>query len=92
MSVKFAEGSSKNKRPVRCFCVSVWWRKTDPGRRNKQSMAELTGAQQKREQSRERYARPGQHVSKEVVSEVFEKWLVHLSRDPEGVSLEQVTG
>lgn len=73
MSVKFAEGSSKNKRPMRCFCVSVWWRKTDLGKRNKQSMTELTGAQEKREQSRERRLRPGQHVSKEVISEVLAK-------------------
>lgn len=69
--------------------MSVWRRKTDPGKRNKQSMAELTGAQEKREQSRERHARPGQRVSKEVVSEVFEKWLVHLSKDPEGGSLNR---
>lgn len=55
--------------------------------RNKQSMTGLTGAQEKREQSREKHARPGQHVSKEVVSEVLEKWLVHLSKDPEGVSV-----
>lgn len=67
--------------------MSVWWRKTDPGKRNKQSMTGLTGAQEKREQSRERHARPGQCVSKEVISEVLEKWLVHLSKDPEGVSV-----
>lgn len=87
----FAESSSRNKRPVRRFCVFVWWRKTDPGKREI-SKAWLNRPVLRRKGSRaEWHVGAGQCVSKGVIREVLETWLVHLSKDP-GVSLWVWTG